>query len=977
MEELTLLNELEEYQEVETKIVNNLQEYGSNINKSQSINFIHLNIRSIQKNFDELLILITTSLSDFSVIILSETWKINSIDNYQIPGYVGFFNESELNQNDGVIIYVKKSLPADMQIYKFDNLKFLKVTIHINNITIGITGVYRLPSLDVNMFLNELNNFLKHNRVNNNIELFIGDININILNKSLNYTNDYLNIMSKYGYVSYINKPTRITTETTSCIDHIFIKSTINECQFKFSSFILECTITDHCPVLLNLEFNNNIETLEKNSKNQISTINYNKLLQLLSQENWEHVTNYNNSNICTDNFIYTFKEHIKSATKIIKIPNYKTKIKPWITTGITESIKKRDQLKKKLLKDKNNLILLNQYKNYRNKLTSIIKKTKDEYYRNEINNSQNNLKKIWQIINNATNSAKTKNNKINIKDENDELIVQDNDQKAKAFNKYFINIGSIMAETITPPPNPIMDNHIVPNSIFLTPVSQNEIIKYISSLKNNSATGLDQISVKLIKYCHLHLIKPLTHIINTIFSTGLVPTKFKESIVTPVYKSGSRTDKTNYRPISVINNFAKIFEKALKTRLEKFLNENKIISKNQYGFRNNFSTNDAIYKLTSIINSSLHNNKKCIAVFLDLAKAFDTVSHSKLLQKLENIGIRGTALDVLATYLTDRKQYVKVENKISDSEFIQTGIPQGTVLAPILFLIFINNFCNISNISAKLVSYADDTALIFEGSDWDEVKNKVSSEMKIIKHWLDQNLLSLNITKTKFINFSIQRSPNHNISEINIQNTDYIIHNTRKIKYLGVILDENLKWQEHILYITDKIRKLVRKFYMLRDILKKKTLINVYNALVESIIRYGIIVWGGAYENALKPVKVIQKFILKIIMKKSLTYPSDQLFKECQCLNIKNIYVLESIIFVYKNIKTYNLPTHVHNTRSVANSNLLIMKYDRTHQLNYIDYLGPLFYNKLPLSIKNINNIATFRYRVKNFIATSNNIFN
>lgn len=527
------------------------------------------------------------------------------------------------------------------------------------------------------------------------------------------------------------------------------------------------------------------------------------------------------------------------------------------------------------------------------------------------------------------------------------------------------------MAEAINPAQNLITENHRIPNSIFLTPVNQNEIIKYISSLKNNSATGIDQISVKLIKICHTYLTIPLTHIINTIFITGLVPAHFKETIITPIYKSGSRSEKTNYRPISVINNIAKIFEKALKTRLEKFLETNKIISENQFGFRNSFSTKDAIYKLTSTVNNCINNSKKCISVFLDLAKAFDTVSHTKLLQKLENIGIRGTALDVFGSYLKDRKQYVKIEKNISEPEIVKTGIPQGTVIAPILFLIFINDFCNISNISAKIVSYADDTVIIFEDTDWKELTKKVSCDMEIIKNWLDQNLLSLNIDKTKFICFSINTIRNH-ITEINIQNTDYVISNTKKIKYLGIIVDENLKWQEHIIYITDKIRKLVRKFYMLRDVLKTKTLLNVYNSLVESIIRYGIIAWGAAYENALKPLKVVQKLILKIIMKKNHTYPSVHLFKECNCLNVKNIYVLESIIFVHKNIKKYNFPTHLHNTRSVSNSNLIINKYNKTSQQNFIDYQGPLFYNKLPINIKNIKNPVKFRNCVKNIVTAS-----
>ena len=473
---------------------------------------------------------------------------------------------------------------------------------------------------------------------------------------------------------------------------------------------------------------------------------------------------------------------------------------------------------------------------------------------------------------------------------------------------------------------------------------------------------------MKLIKICHIHLVEPLKHIINLIFSAGCVPQHFKESIITPVYKNGSRTDKSNYRPISVINNLAKIFEKALKSRLEEFLNINHTISNNQFGFRANYSTNDAIYTLTSSINKNLDENKKCITVFLDLAKAFDTVSHKKLITKLESVGIRGIALEVFASYLKNRLQFVKIEDKISNGHIVTTGVPQGTVIAPILFSIFINNLCQLK-ITGKLISYADDTAVIFSGSNWDDVVSKVSKDMAKIKNWLDSNLLALNISKTKFITFSIYNSKLPNIKQINIDNNTENLESTDKIKYLGVIVDKNLKWHDHILYITGKIRKLIHKFYNIRDILSRKTLLIVYKSLIESIIRYGIIVWGGTYENALMPVKIIQKTILKIISHKPTIYPSVLLFKEIDTLSVKHLYILEIIVHVKTHLTNYNISTYDYNTKSKENKNLNVKKYSRTQQQNFIDYLGPWYYNLIPIKLKNISNKKQFRKKLLAYI--------
>lgn len=536
----------------------------------------------------------------------------------------------------------------------------------------------------------------------------------------------------------------------------------------------------------------------------------------------------------------------------------------------------------------------------------------------------------------------------------------------------FFSDVGFEIVSKINNQNINIRESCSVEHNLFLNPVNTSEINKHINNLKNTSSCGRDRISVRLIKVCYEYVNRPMVHIINTIFESGIVPDHFKESIVSPVYKSGNRTEKTNYRPISVVNNFSKIFEKALKCRLQEFLNKYNIISNNQFGFKTNSSTNDAIYKLTSTVNKYLHENKKCIAVFLDLAKAFDTVSHEKLLLKLENIGIRGNVLSVFASYLSGRIQYVKIRNTLSQGQTVKMGIPQGTIIAPLLFIIYMNQLCSM-DISGHLISYADDTAIIVAGDSWTDARIKVARDMEEIMNWLNYNLLSLNVDKTKFMTFSIYNSHLPNIKDITLQDGSKTITAVDKIKYLGITVDKNFNWMEHVLSLTNKMRKMISKFYILRDILCRGTILQVYQALVVSSIRYGIIAWGGAYQNVIKSLSIIQKRIIKVIYKQPIMYPTADLYSENNILDINGIYFVESVLFVAQRLSMFKIVSHSHNTRAVVNRNIDIETFFKSKQHNFIDYLGPLYYNMLPNQIRSCENKKRLRRQVIEFVLRKN----
>lgn len=552
------------------------------------------------------------------------------------------------------------------------------------------------------------------------------------------------------------------------------------------------------------------------------------------------------------------------------------------------------------------------------------------------------------------------------------------NQNKANVFNEYFVNIGVTMAEKIEQ--NYLQDNEIYKttqkSSIYLSTVSKNDITLSISKLKNNCSPGPDGITSKLIKALHSQLTSPLLHLIKLVFTKGKLPRQWKESIITPVYKSGKQNQLTNYRPISIINNFAKVFEYCLREKLLNYFDMNGVLTENQFGFRKNLSTENAVLKLSEQIIQNLDNSRKCLAVFLDLAKAFDTVSHRILIDKLYDSGIRGPALEVIRNYIQNRTQRVKIQNTLSDSAVVTVGVPQGTVLGPLLFLIYLNDMSQIKNFHGRIISYADDTAVVFDHSCWPELYQLAEHNISKLYKWLNRNLLSLNFSKTKYVAFSLDQRDQPSGETLNIQKNDCQGHGdctcpkiekTNSIKYLGVIVDQHIRWDEHINYVINRTRKLIHKFYTLRDILSRKVIMLVYNSLIESVFRYCITAWGGVFNNIIHKLQTTQNTILKIILKKTRLHSTEQLYQESQTLNIRNIYILQSQIWIFN--KKNRILSQSRYTRHTTEHTLYIPRFNKTHMQRSIFYFGPKIFNSLPTDLKKCDNLRVFKKTMKTHI--------
>ncbi|CAG9137778.1 unnamed protein product [Plutella xylostella] len=322
--------------------------------------------------------------------------------------------------------------------------------------------------------------------------------------------------------------------------------------------------------------------------------------------------------------------------------------------------------------------------------------------------------------------------------------------------NDYFASVGKRLAEKITSGhgdiDKAIKQNinsiPILSNTFVLSETDNREVEITLKLLKDDCAVGWDSIPAKVLKSSSNVLVPLMTHICNLSFRSGIFPESFKIDIIHPIHKGGNMDSVNNYRPISVLPAMSKILEKLINARLIKFFAKYNILSDNQYGFRMNRSTQDAILNLTDTVVRKLDSNYKCIGIFLDLAKAFDTVSIPTLLDKLERVGFRDGSLKLFNSYLTNRQQMVRIGDHSSTLKTVNFGVPQGSILGPSLFLVYINDLCNLNISKGSIISFADDTTLIFHGESWEDVARTAENGLKAVTEWLRSNLLTLNDTE-------------------------------------------------------------------------------------------------------------------------------------------------------------------------------------------------------------------------------------
>ena len=342
-----------------------------------------------------------------------------------------------------------------------------------------------------------------------------------------------------------------------------------------------------------------------------------------------------------------------------------------------------------------------------------------------------------------------------------------------------------------------------------IIPVTEIEVIDVIKSLKNKDSSGYDGISNNILKHCVKDISKPLTSIFNLSLETGVFPDRFKFAIVQLIHKKGDKTKLTNYRPISLLTSCSKILETIMFNRLYQYVHTNGILAPEQFGFRKGTHIEKAIFTLTNSILSPLNLRHQIGGIFCDLSKAFDCINHEILLAKLHYYGIRGVSLNWFKSYITNRRQKVKIksQNQKQESwckwEIIKNVVPQGSILGPLLFIIYVNDLPYSINQFARPVLYADDTSVLVTAKNLEDLHIKIDHILYHITEWFSFNGLTLNMEKTTIIKFCSNHSQNNPHQSSPDNNTITEVTNTN---FLGLELDNNMNWKKHVIKILPKL---------------------------------------------------------------------------------------------------------------------------------------------------------------------------
>ena len=422
-----------------------------------------------------------------------------------------------------------------------------------------------------------------------------------------------------------------------------------------------------------------------RNLKNE----NVSLLIESLSQEMWNNVLQSDDVNVAYINVIETFSKLYNLHCPVKKAHAKGIYKKPWITNGLKNACRRKNGLYRSFLRERTHTSEY-RYKTYKNKLTSILRLAEKAYYSKMLLEKRGNIKETWAILNTVLGKQRKSVNYPTHLMQRD-IHITSKENMANEFNTFFTNVGPNLANDITESDENISIydylGESIEQSLFMRPVDEEEVITTVTGCTKKRSSDFEDISMDTVAKVVSVICKPLAHICNISFRTGVFPSRMKIAKVIPMFKSGTKTDVTNYRPISLLPQFSKILEKLFLTRINSFLCVNNILSSSQYGFCTNLSTSLAMMELIEEITNPTDNKKHAIGVFIDLKKAFDTVDHRILIKKLEHYGVRGAASDWLKSYLSNRKQFVNIDGCSSELLDVICGVPQGSILGPTLFI--------------------------------------------------------------------------------------------------------------------------------------------------------------------------------------------------------------------------------------------------------------------------------------------------
>ena len=849
-----------------------------------------------------------------------------------------------------------------------DHLECLFVEISKPRSTPFLVGTwYRPPSSPPNLF-SEFEKVIAKIDAENKELYLLGDINCNLLPEANTYDSSHLtNIFDIFGLSQLITEPTRVTPVSKTLIDLCIT----NSLEKVTNSGVIHLGISDHSLVFLTRKTHYHRNGPRVIETRQFKHFNRGKFLSDLNQLPWANVDLYSDPNDMWREWKEMFLGCVDKHAPL-KLKRIRKKRSPWITRELLCKIRKRDFLKKKAISS-NNSATWDQFKRARNQANNAIKLAKKRYVSDNLKANKGNSRKTWKVINELTsrNSGKSA-NILEIKADN--RIVSSPMDIAEAINEHFSNVAQVLAQDI-----PVVDvnpeSYLEPtDSLFSLQIpSVNNVFSFLSKIDEKKATGLDRIPSNLLKMAASIVAPSLTSIFSKSILTGIYPNDWKAAKVTPLFKKGLKSDPNNYRPISVIPVVSKVLEKIVYNQLYHYLDDNKLLLGCQSGFRSLHSTLTVLLEATDAWSVNIDNGLLNGVVFIDLTKAFDTIDHEIILRKMSYLGVDQAAIKWFSSYLSGRTQRCSVNGKLSTARTLSCGVPQGSILGPLLFLIYINDLPNsLQNAVPRM--FADDTNLTLSVKTLTELKLALAPELNNLSCWLKANKLSLNVAKTELMIIGSRQRLSAQCDDVEIRIDDQIIERVDHTKSLGLFIDAHLSWCKHVEEICKKVSSAIGALKRVRPFISKETAIQIYNALIIPHFDYCSPVWDCLSGYLSEKLQKLQNRAARVITKSPFDTSSNHLLSTLDWERLFLRRKKQKALMMFKTMNglapdylqsLFSQRHSVYNLRD-SEGKLTLPKPNTNYLKRSFSYSGAMLWNNLPKCLKNAVSVNNFKQIIK-----------
>jgi len=930
---------------------------------SEKIFVVHQNIRSFNANYDYFSAFLDSLHLRPSIIILTETWHSDSSCS-EIEGYNGYHVHRDGRVGGGVSVYVDgrfgSSMMSELSFCR-NAIEICSVKVNINrDYVVNIIGLYRPPQGDTGNFFTILFEDVLPQINPGTPSIVSGDLNVDILTPDFT-AQELIHNFSSFSFVPLINGITRPTDNGGSCIDHIYSNLTIDTVSGIFDSLI-----TDHFPVFtvfcapsnmpcIRKKFRDHSQGCLKRLKREVKVV-FEYLGDLL-------YTDVSSSVDIVEKCLYSLYDSCCPERR--KIVSVKCLSKPWLNNELLLDINRKHSLFRDY---KRGIVSYDDYRSFKNRVKRKLTRVKLNYFKEKFLSGDS--KVVWRNINSLT--GRNRRDKFSgppleaFADEN----ISSDDALCQRFNEFFATVGANLSDSVAGDESnaTVYMNDRIPVTFFMRPCDAGEVERKLTSLSNSSS---DSVPIFIYKYLKSEISTVISRLFNLSVVEGEFPSCLKTARVVPVYKSGSASLISNYRPISILSVMSKVFEKLMYDRLICFLDNNDVLTTNQFGFRKHHSTSDAILQFLNDAYLSLENNSHFVTVCLDLSKAFDTVSHNILLQKLSLVGVRGLSSQWFTSYLSNRLQYVRIRGTESGLRPITAGVPQGSVLGPLLFLLYINEMSNVCP-GLNCLHYADDTTIYASGPDINLVSMRLQNGMVRLDDWMRNNKLVLNVQKTNcmLISNSVSRDL---FPPISIRDCD--IGKVTCVKFLGVLIDCNLNFNEHVDMVCGRVSRAIGAVRRIRCYITDNVLTTLYYSLIYSHLTYGILSWGNSSEGNINRIERLRLRYVRLYNVDG----GDQVNQQT-LLDFRKIFIYFAIVKLVQSYKFCRhdyfgdllsglVPLHNHNTRFVQrdNLNLPLVRLRKTQRSFLPTAIAA--WNSLPAAIREENSLFQLKRKLRLYL--------